>query len=335
MKRMAVAVLVVVLLAIAAWLFLPRESRDLRESGAATAAPQHTLPAPQAAPVATPQPGGAPAATSTPVVLPAPDPAQLELAKQFLTQRHELLRQFDAALRFGDPFPFVPVLELMAQHDDSRGARGLYEIQRDCLDPKRKSADDLSAAHVERAARERERGSPRPRSETPELEATRIAAEVAHAHAMDVGCANVTRASADAAWLRLVALARDGNRAARYSVALEAAVRRDELIASGRLVPGSELERAAAAWLLDAALRGRSEQQMVLRTSYCRGGLVAADSVQCYAWEVFGHDRSLFPMRPQSAAYLRGLRDALTPEQQALADKRVAELRACCSRPRY
>lgn len=334
MKRTAVVVVVVVLLAIGAWLLRSRESRDIRPSPIPAAAPAlpGTTELPPVATAASPAAGAGPAAT--PTALPTVDPAQLALAKEFLEQRRILLREFDVALREGDPFPFVPVLELMAQHDDSRGARGLYEILRDCVDPKRESAEAVAARHVDRAARERERGGATRRSESPDAEATRIATEVAHARAMDVGCAKATRADADAAWLRLVALAQGGNRAARYAVALEAAVRRTEMIASGRLAPGSELERAAAQWLLEAALRGRSIQRIMLTNAYCRGGLVPADPVQCYAWELFGRDGARFPARPQSVAQLRALRDALTPAELGLAEKRLAELRACCSRPR-
>lgn len=335
MKRMTAVLVVVVLLAIGAWRLGSRDSRDPVRADAAVV--------PSAASAASEAPAAAPAApdvavevpVTAPTVLPTIAPAEIAKAKEFLAQRQAILREFDAALRFGDPFPFVPVLELMAQHGDSRGARGLYEILRDCADPKRKGAEALAAEHVERAARNREVRGPTARRDDPEAEASRIALEVAHARAMDVGCAKVQRADADAAWARFVALAQKGNRAARYAVALELAARRDEMIANGRLVPGSELERAAAQWLLDAALRGRSAQRIMLTNAYCRGGLVPADPVQCYAWEQFGRDNSRFPTPPRAVAYLRELWDALTPLQQALADKRIAELRACCSRPRY
>lgn len=332
MKRGAAVVVVVVLLAIGTWLLLSRESRQ--PESASNAAPDRDAPGSPAIPLAAaPGTAGESPAPRAPAALPTPDPAQLALSKEFLAQRGEMLRQFEAALRFGDPFPFVPVLELMAEHGDSRGARGLYEILRDCTDPERQSADVLAAEHVDRAARQIESG-PMLSRPTPDIESA-IAGMVAHAQAMDVGCAKVTRADADAAWLRLVGLAQGGNRAARYSVALEVALRYDSMVANGRLELGSELERASAAWLLDAALRGRTSQRFMLERSYCRGGLVPADPVQCYAWQQFGLGLSRFPARRESLDRLRQLRDALTPAQRALADKRIAELRACCSRPRY
>ncbi len=84
-------------------------------------------------------------------------------------------------------------------------------------------------------------------------------------------------------------------------------------------------DATGAAWLRKAADQGWAEAQLTLGKLYHLGRGVTADDREAYVWEslavLYGHNTSI---EEDATTDLKGLYQALTPDQIAEADKRVA-----------
>ena len=233
--------------------------------------------------------------------------------------RHEV----GLARRDNDPFRAIPVLQDAADRGYGWAAGELHRRFIDCL--RRQTAAEFERMTVENSARRREANDADA--------AARIAQGLVRKRRDDAHCAGVDEARRDSAWQRVVAMAKAGNEGARAYVAEYLEYNYRNLVWKQELVPGEPLELLAREWLRYYAMGGIRESQVVLAHAYCKGGLFAADPVQCHAWTRFLARNAPYPVDAGRWQQIDEEGAALTPAQREAAERRARELFACCSVP--